>query len=556
MATVTAMNDNIQTCTDTMNFMVDATVPMVSFADAEGAYVAGNPSFCIYFTDTESGVDKSSVYIDIYGDETNSPDPNNHSAIGTLEPAQLNWVNDTTVCVDGTFEYYDGYLHIYVYGGPECECGGDCNNPQYYDYTCGISDCVGNHTDVFWQYYTVDADDPVITMVGCGEAVQKFRITDELSGIAAVYAYEDGELAEGVITQDAVNPEYWWYSPGTGADEAEIKAVDNVGNFAIYTMGLPVDCGAPAVEFASDYVCKNPTIVFWVTDPAGVDWTTVNAYLTGCNEACYYYAPDLTDNVDTETGMVTLEGCNFDCSDGNEIELYVFSGTSYTGDGPCDMSGNCGEYRRCSFVVDAYEPSISVGDTDERPIKITISDARSGVDWESLEFFEDGVLICEGTDCSDETVDLDTEAGVIYYDPEDGGGFDVEIRVNDMTGCNPALKTFEVDSWSELSLAFVEPHNQPNPFDPDADGPTKIFPGLNKCAYITLKIYDFAGEFVRDLTHGAEWGCPDEYGTWDGRTDGGTMVANGTYLCYVHARDEMGAIKTQVIKITVLKESE
>jgi hypothetical protein len=220
------------------------------------------------------------------------------------------------------------------------------------------------------------------------------------------------------------------------------------------------------------------------------------------------------------------------------------------------MSGNCGEYRRCSFVVDASVPSISVGDTDGRPIKITISDARSGVDWESLEFYEDGVLICEGTGCSDETVDLDTEIGVITYDPPESGGFEVEIRVNDMTGCNLAVKTVEVVAWSELSLAFIEPHNEPNPFDPGVDGPTKIFPGLNKCAYVTLKIYDFAGEFVRDLTNGADWKCPDDYVTWDGTTDGGTDVANGTYLCYVHARDDMGSVKTAVIKITVLKESE
>jgi hypothetical protein len=153
MATVTAMNDNIQTCTDELNFTVDATPPSVAFADNEGAYVGANPYFCIYFTDTEAGVDKNSVYLDIYGDETNSPDPNSHYYIGTLEPAQLNWVDDTTVCVDGTFEYRYGYLHVYVYGGPDCECR-DCTTPQYYQYDCGVADCVHNHTDVFWQYFT------------------------------------------------------------------------------------------------------------------------------------------------------------------------------------------------------------------------------------------------------------------------------------------------------------------------------------------------------------------------------------------------------------------
>jgi hypothetical protein len=542
MATVTAMNDNIQTCTDIMNFTVDATEPMVRFADAEGAYVGANPNFCIYFTDAEAGVDKSSVWIDLYGDETNSPDPNNHQQISTITPAMLTWINDTTACVDETFEYRYGYLHVYVYGGPDCLCN-DCTTPQYYHYECGMTDCVGNATDVFWQYYTVDANDPVITMIGCGEAVQKFRITDELSGIAAVYAYEDGDLVEGVITQDAVNPEYWWYSPTAGADEAEIKAVDNVGNFEIYTMGLPVDCGAPAVEFASDYVCKNPTIEFWVTDPSGVDWTTVNAYVTGCNEACYYYAPDLTDNVDTETGKVTLEGCNFDCSDGNEIELYVFSGTSYTGDGPCDMNGNCGKYRRCSFVVDAKAPVISVSAYDKRPIKITITDARSGVDWTTLEFYEDGEAV---------TVDYNTETGVITYDPESGGA-DIEIRVNDMTGCNLGTKTFEVGYTMMDALVFINPHNFANPFDPSGSvGGTWIDPGLSKDCYVTIKIYDFAGEFVKEL-QANKWTQADEKIFWDGTTEGGTPVANGTYLCYIYASCD-GSTKTAVVKITVLKE--
>jgi hypothetical protein len=357
MATVSAWNDNIQTCTDTLNFMVDATAPMVWFADAEGAYVGGNPHLCIYFTDTESGVDKSSVYIDIYGDETNSPDPNNHHAIGTLEPAQLNWVDDTTVCVDGTFDYYGGYLHIYVYGGPECECGGECNNPQYYDYTCGISDCVGNQTDVFWQYYSVDADGPSVTM---------------------------------------------------------------------------------------------------------------------------------------------------DCE-----------------------SSNGG------------------------PIKITIHDAQSGVDWSSLEFFEDGILLCDGLGCIDEeSISLDTDRGILVYTP-DGDGVSVEIRISDNLG-NLTVESCDVPV-AEEDVLTLDPHNYPNPFDPTRDdGLTYIVPGLSKTCRLTVKIYDFAGEFVTELQNGKETSTGEKI-KWDGTTDGGTEVANGTYLCYLYANCD-GSTKTAVIKITVLKE--
>jgi hypothetical protein len=547
-ASVTAQNSNIQTCTATMEFAVDATGPSVRFADSVGAYVGENPHFCIYFNDTEAGLDKGSIWIDIWGDETSSPDPNNHSHIGTLRPAQLNWINDTTVCVDGTFEYRWGYLHVYVYGGPDCLCQ-DCTYPQYYYYSCGVADCVGNRTDVFWQYYTVDADGPVIDTMKtpwlCDRPLT-FGIADAMSGLAYVYVFEDSALAPDAIEQDPHNPYYWYYTPTSDqVSHVDIQAWDNLGNGSVYSFDLPSDCAGPTVTFEDGYVCKNPTLVFWVTDPAGVDWTTVNARVYGCNEECWFRAEDLGQYTDEATGKVTLAGCHLDCSDGNEVEIYVYSGTNYTGQGPCDLDGNCGVYRRCSFVVDAYAPVISYSALDERPIRITITDARSGVDWETLEFYEDGDLV--------EEVDLDTETGVITYDPE-SGGVEVEIRVTDIAGCNMASKTFRVSYTGDDVLTFEDPHNYPNPFDPGAgNSSTTIDPGVSKDCYLTVKIYDFAGEFVTTIVSN-QYVSTSEKLYWDGTTEGGTAVANGTYLCYIKAKDSDGATKTAVIKITVLKE--
>jgi|GEM_PF-1268098 len=751
IATVTAMNSNIQTCTDTLQFKVDATKPKMWFADSVGAYVGKNPHFCIHFTDTESGVDKSSIWIDIYGDETSSPDPNNHQHIVTRTPDQLAnmWVDDTTLCVDDlNFEYQYGYIHIFVYGGPDCLCY-ECNNPQYYYYQCGISDCVGNHINVFWRYFTVDADGPSISFIGddyCDPVLQ-FQITDELSGLLSVYLKEDGSLA--TIEQDVHNPDFWWYTPTEGTQRVDIEAKDNLGNVNVFSFDLPSDCEGPAVEFADGYVTKNPTITFWVTDPAGVDWSTVNVYINGCNEECYYYAPDLTPYVDTETGKVTINGCHLDCSDGNEVMVYVFSGTSYTGNGPKDMNGNYGNARWCSFVVDAYGPSItwvnssdpcdrpvklditdaksgvaevkvyedgvefpealvynsasglweytppptgiyeldvvatdvvgnqttysfevkddcqgpavsfasgyvtknptvkfwvsdpsgvdwatvnarvygcgeecyyqapellshvntetgevtldgcnldcSDGDevevwvysgtsytgqgpadeagnylpkyakcsyvvdaakpylvspivTSNRPIEIKVADDRSGIDWLTLKFYEDSVLICDGLECTDDAVTIDTDQGVITYTP-DAGRMYVQIHLWDYAG-NMKVITF----WTEAEvLAFDNPHNYQNPFDP-RDGNTTIDVGLTQSATVTMKIYDFAGEFVRELVHEVSMSPGSDTRTWNGTTDDGTEVANGTYLCYIHARASDGNTRTAVIKITVLKQ--
>jgi len=103
------------------------------------------------------------------------------------------------------------------------------------------------------------------------------------------------------------------------------------------------------------------------------------------------------------------------------------------------------------------------------------------------------------------------------------------------------------------ALVFINPHNFANPFDPCGSvGGTWIGPGLSKDCYVTIKIYDFAGEFVKEL-QANKWTDTDDKIFWDGTTEGGTPVANGTYLCYIYASCD-GSTKTAVVKITVLKE--
>ncbi len=762
-AQVYAENWSHHSCTRTVQFSVDATEPEMWFADSVGAYVGKNPHFCIYFTDEKAGVDKNSIHIDIWGDETSSPDPNQHSYIGTLQPDQLNWVDDTTVCVDGTFEYYGGYLHIYVYGGEECMCD-TCVYPQYYYYRCGIADCVGNRMDVFWQYYTVDADGPSITFRGAGwcDLPLKFEITDALSGLQYVEVFEDSSQVES-IERDPHNSRYWYYTPSDGPHHVDLRAIDNLGNETVhsfdltadcvppvltfipgyvdcedftisfvltdagtgvdwdavnldlyynsyyilsftpediatmksgdtvtvtvtgddaaylqlynnamlyavvysaknydasytagpmdlagnyytsasyfrgqyyadctgpsiswkntgvpkecdwpvllsvtdaksgvdevkvyqdgveqpaealiynaatemweytpttgmhtldvvatdmvgnqttYTFDVRDDCVGPVVSFADGYVTKNPTLQFVVSDDgSGVDWTTVNAWVTGCNEECVFQAPWIIENRNGDT--VTLSGCHLDCNDGNEVELYVYSGTYKTSSGPADLAGNYApSYYKCSFVVDAAAPvfSPSCGSINKslRPITVGITDARSGIDWSTLEFFEDSLLLCEGLECEDTTVAIDTTKGTIEYMPPAGMRY-VEIYVRDYAG-NLSTCSFYTE---EEELSFKNPYNYPNPFDP-RETRTTIMTQATKSAYVTVKIYDFAGEHVTTLWKD-KWVGTYTALYWDGRTEDGTDVADGTYLCHIKARDNNGSVKTAVIKITVLK---
>jgi len=348
------------------------------------------------------------------------------------------------------------------------------------------------------------------------------------------------------------------YTPSAGKHKVVITVTDNLDNINTYTFYRKDDCLPPGVKFLGQYVAKNPTVKIVVKDDnEGVDWNTVNVDLYVRDypyKQCTFTAADIA-NFGLRHGDTVIVSCTMDLTDGQSLIAYVyFEKTSSTGAnpptygrGPADLSGNyMPKWQECIYQVDAGLPSIIVINRSERPIQICFSDSKSGIDWSSLEFYEDSVLICQGLACVDTNVHLDTAKACMFYYPPAGRHY-VEIRVKDNAG-NWIIYTF----WTEeQNLFFTDPHNYPNPFDP-SEGKTTIDLGLSKSAYVTAKIYDFAGEFVRELLKDKFTGISTAL-YWDGKTDEGTEVANGTYLCYIHARDDSGATKTAVIKITVLK---
>jgi hypothetical protein len=517
----------------------DCVPPVVSFIP--GFVSCKTPTVKIVVTDVGKGVMWDSVKVDLY---------TSTMLLQTFEPGTYTRSGDTiTVVGDGAqLNLYDGnYLNVAVYYEKTSETS----------YTKGPKDLAGNWTPTQWikKYYVADCAGPSITWKNsetpCERPI-KLQVTEpsNRSGVASVKVYEDGLEFLEVLEYD-VTSGLWFYTPADGKHTLDVVATDVVGNQTTYTFDVKDDCQGPAVSFFTGYVTKNPTIKFTVTDPSGVDWATVNARVSGCSEECYFEAPALKDHVNTETGEVTLDGCNLDCSDGEEVEVWVYSGTSYTGKGPADSAGNyLPKYAKCSFVVDAgvpqFSPSCGSINKSQRPIKICITDAKSGVDWSSLEFYAEDETLCLGFECQDTSVTFDSDEGCIYYEPG-AGRKHVEIRIKDYAG-NSNICTFETE---EAELFFTNPHNYPNPFDP-REGKTTIDLGLSKSAYVTVKIYDFSGEFVRELQKNVLMGTATKL-FWDGKTDDGTAVATGTYLCYVQARDDSGATKTAVIKITVLK---
>jgi hypothetical protein len=85
--------------------------------------------------------------------------------------------------------------------------------------------------------------------------------------------------------------------------------------------------------------------------------------------------------------------------------------------------------------------------------------------------------------------------------------------------------------------------SRPNPFGID----TRIEYGLAETVEVTIRVYDVAGRLVRTLVDARR--APDHYSVvWDGRDDGGRVVAGGVYFCRITA----GAFE-QTKKMTLLR---
>ncbi len=78
----------------------------------------------------------------------------------------------------------------------------------------------------------------------------------------------------------------------------------------------------------------------------------------------------------------------------------------------------------------------------------------------------------------------------------------------------------------------VDTYAYPNPFSPSSDRLVRIRYKLEGNAAVTIHIFDFAMNLIRDLTDEQQFGGEREV-SWDGTDDRGTRIANGTYFYHV-----------------------
>jgi hypothetical protein len=328
-------NDQGQYAEGTFDFSVDCTPPQIVF---ENGYVGKNPTIEFYVTDDESGVDTSSIHVDVIAIQTNNTNPDDphqdemNYFLQTFFPEQITIGEDGFVQIPTTFELederaiavviYDGYKTTSENYGDPVEWGSYGGWDEYYTDEHGIEDCVGNNQTPVVQILAIDIDPPTITVVGFdtpgnpvavlpGTCPILIKIEDDGEG----FEFEDIEIFEdGVQIEPADDPddidvgEYFFiettgmlnYCPTPGA-RIEIVVTDGAGNTVSRNFGAGDPTGI--VDATLSWNPWNPndgllTISYDFTGPATVK--------------IYDFGGDLVKTLSSETGSVMWNGATED----------------------------------------------------------------------------------------------------------------------------------------------------------------------------------------------------------------------------------------------------
>lgn len=378
--------------------------------------------------------------------------------------------------------------------------------------------------------------------------------------------YDGGSLADGFCYRDTSGGEYYGYDPVSGILKVEncgqpfdagtyvvtVSARNNYGIKATAGDTFIVETAPPEIYIPKHYVSKNPEFWFTVKDlESGVDKNSIFIDFAGATydysdvfERKIYFTmtPSQIDIVNDTVYIDPL----FELKDDDYLHVVIYNGiyrreyqenenyvriyadSNGHSHGIYDCVGNQATVIHQWFPVDGSPPVITLlSELSDRPLEFRITDARSGIK----------TVVADPAGTSS----WDSLTGKFLYTPSDGDRM-ITITATDTVG-NVTVYPFTTEA--EV-LAITDVYNYPNPFDPTGDGYTTIELGLTKGANVTVKIYDFAGDYVTTLSP-----VNGEY-RWKGTTEDGEMVANGVYLCYIKAKDGSNTV-TEVIKIAVVK---
>ncbi len=499
---------------------LDRKAPRVAFT---GTYVAPNPSFTVTVTDDQNCVVCDSMYADIYESCPGCEATAKH--LGRLTPLSCSATGGNV-----------------VFGGLTLHLGHEMQIDVVVD---GVYDCSGNKAVPVWRRYIVDAMPPtleVVSQVGAGPV--RIQVTDATSGIdVSSITVTGGVSYTWQMTEqvgDRVTGGILTITTTQSTGVINVSVADKVGNKSV----LPVDLDrkAPRVAFTGTYVAPNPSFTVTVTDDQNCvvcDSMYADIYEScpGC-EATGTLLGRLTPLSCSATGgNVVFGGLTLHLGHEMQIDVVV--------DGVYDCSGNKAVPVWRRYIVDAMPPTLEVvSEANAKTLEIKVSDATSGINTNAFVVSGEGEY--QKTWTVTAKIGERVTEGILKITPSVPGT--IYITAADMVG-NTATITVKQGTTEIVDLIDVV--NYPNPFDPSKGECATIEYTLTKGAYVTIVVYDFAGEKVKTIYDGYR-GPGTWMDTWCGYNGSGDMVASGAYIGFIKV-DDGTKVVTKNLKIGVYK---
>ncbi|MBM3316525.1 MAG: hypothetical protein FJY75_01605, partial [Candidatus Eisenbacteria bacterium] len=268
-------------------------------------------------------------------------------------------------------------------------------------------------------------------------------------------------------------------------------------------------------------------------------------YTAGC-------VASLVVNFDPDTGLAdTLATIALDCYYDRATGLHVYDRGIY------DWAGNSGsKYVEQRFIVDMSAPTARlvspskgwVEPGKDFDFEIMVEDEGAGLASVSAKLLgPDGMEIADG-------VTITIDGGKISGRVIGGlapGTYHAVVDVTDKAGnADRVVVPILVEA---ATLALSNAYVTPNPSNPTLME-SMIHFTLSRRADMTIKIYDFAGEYVSTVSSRQHFSQAGTFSVpWAGVASDGTPLANGAYLIRLEAHDG-SAIKTATVKAVIWKE--
>ncbi len=397
---------------------------------------------------------------------------------------------------------------------------------------------------------------------------------DGNSGVGSVELwlyYPDGSLVD-LTCYATVEPQgiSWTGELPRGDYTVMLKVFDNVCNEGEQLWSFRVANGVcPLISFDQPYFVSSipHTFVMHVVDSTGIDMNSLTLRVekhqrVTTDSLQYEHYVVLTDNAPLDvvwTGNTAAEvtyDANFYIENTEAIKDIGVRLTLCASDADenlCCASKN--------YIVDVGRPVIDgVTPSPDDPLPI---DSRPTF---VVDFHDDGMGIASATItlatltgdaiAGDDSLYIAPETGMsgsVLFTPTEGlevGQYMLRAVVTDLGG-NVAMAEWIYRVGEPVPVISGKSYTWPNPFKPGETAHFELAVAGEGMAFVKIKVYDFAGQFVATVFEGNYQ--PGQMIVWNGQNDKGQEVANGVYLAHV-VIEAGGKVSDEILKVAFKKE--